>query len=33
MKLVDFQAVKNGQILLNLFGNIKVLTFLSKLHF
>ena len=32
-KLVDFQVVENGQISINLFGNIKVLPFLSKLHF
>jgi hypothetical protein len=25
--------MKNGQILINLFNNIKVLSFLSKLHF
>jgi hypothetical protein len=24
--------MKNGQILINLFGNIKVLPFLSKMH-
>ena len=32
-KLVDFQVMKNGQISINIFGNIKVLPFLSKLHF
>ena len=31
-KLVDFQVMKNGQILIILFGNIKVLPFLSKFH-
>ena len=32
-KLADFQVMKNGQILINLFGNVEVLHFLSKLHF
>ena len=31
-KLVDFQVVENGQILINLFGNIILLPFLSKLE-
>jgi hypothetical protein len=30
---VDFQVMKNGQIFINLFGNIKVLPFLSKPQF
>ena len=29
-KLVDFQVIKNGQILINLFSNIEVLPFLSN---
>ena len=32
-KLAYFQVIKNGQILINLFGNVKVLPFLSKLYF
>ena len=32
-KLADFQVMKNGQILINIFSNVKALPFLSKLHF
>ena len=32
-KLADFQVMENGQILINLFGNVKVLPLLSKLYF